>query len=286
MKVDYAMKQIRGFEVSQNAGALVARRIREMTVRDQINIMSLADRIAAAKQKVPRLIDQLMYLLALHENNAIVLYSSTLASQIPESHAANAFLVFQRGLHHFEIIRLCALWDSPDLDKESIPTVVELIDHPEIIDALAFEMESHWANAEGVLLNASLDPDVAIAEVNALRDNERQFGKEQGGKTRASLLQAISNAREIIGSAKYRSVMNHRHKHLAHSLSITNREKSGPVPAMRYGDERDLLELSLPLAEALYSGVNGAGFSFTDSREINRKNARALWDGCTFKVKE
>jgi hypothetical protein len=43
-----------------------------------------------------------------------VLYSDTLSSQIPTSFAANAFNVFQRGMHQFEIVRLCALWDSWD----------------------------------------------------------------------------------------------------------------------------------------------------------------------------
>ena len=28
----------------------------------------------------------------------------------------DAFNVFQRGLHQFEIVRLCALWDKPDAD--------------------------------------------------------------------------------------------------------------------------------------------------------------------------
>jgi bifunctional non-homologous end joining protein LigD len=37
-----------------------------------------------------------------------------LSSQIPQSFAANAFNVFQRSMHQFEIVRLCVLWDSAE----------------------------------------------------------------------------------------------------------------------------------------------------------------------------
>jgi hypothetical protein len=30
-------------------------------------------------------------------------------------------------MHQFEIVRLCALWDGADAEKENIPTVIELI---------------------------------------------------------------------------------------------------------------------------------------------------------------
>src|SRR5262249_37130648 len=44
---------------------------------------------------------------------------------------ANAFDVFRAGLHQFEIVRLCALWDRAGDDKENIPTIIELIDLPD-----------------------------------------------------------------------------------------------------------------------------------------------------------
>ena len=95
--------------------------------------MTTAERIQAAKEKTERLVDHLLYLLALHENNAIIVYSDTLSSQIRYAHTANAFNVFRGGLHQFEIVRLCALWDRPGRHRENIPTIVELIDHREVI---------------------------------------------------------------------------------------------------------------------------------------------------------
>jgi hypothetical protein len=67
--------------------------------------LSVAERMRIAKERTQRVVDHLLYLLELHENNAIILYSTT-SSQIPASFAANAFNVFQRGMHQFEIVRL------------------------------------------------------------------------------------------------------------------------------------------------------------------------------------
>src|SRR6516165_3946245 len=109
--------------------------------------MTTADRIQAAKVKTERVVDHLLYLLALHENNAIIVYSDTLSSQVTRSLAANAFNVFQGGLYQFEIVRLCALWDRAGADRESIPTIIELIKPPDVIEALAQETRDELRNA-------------------------------------------------------------------------------------------------------------------------------------------
>ena len=114
-------------------------------------------------------LDHFLYLLELHANNAFVVYSPILSSQIPASFAANAFNVFQRSMHQFEIVRLCALWDGADAEKENIPTVIELIDDSAIIDALAEETRQHWASDRLPLLNASTD-----LKLNAPRTRSRQ----------------------------------------------------------------------------------------------------------------
>jgi hypothetical protein len=95
------------------------------------------ERIDEAKRLTARVVDHLQYLLDIHENNAIVLYSDTLSKQIPESYAANAFNVFREAMHQIELVRICALWDAPVTGRESIPTVIELIADEKVLDALA-----------------------------------------------------------------------------------------------------------------------------------------------------
>ena len=84
--------------------------------------LTTAERVQTAKQKTGHVVDHLLYLLALHESNAVVVYSDTLSKQIPRSYAAHAFSVFRQCMSHFEIVRLCALWDSPHPNQKSIPT--------------------------------------------------------------------------------------------------------------------------------------------------------------------
>jgi hypothetical protein len=118
--------------------------------RPMFEHLTTAERIQAAKAKTERVIDHLLYLLALHENNAIIVYSGTLSSQITLAHAAHAFKVFRTSLYQFEIVRLCALWDPAKDNKksipteESIPTIIELIDPNDAIDALAQQTLEQW----------------------------------------------------------------------------------------------------------------------------------------------
>ena len=75
-------------------------------------------------------------------------------------------------MHQIEIVRLCALWDSPDLQKESIPTVIELIDDAAVIHELAEETRKHWAN-QPVAPDPSEadDPELAGVAQRALRES-------------------------------------------------------------------------------------------------------------------
>jgi AbiU2 len=247
--------------------------------------MTTAERIQAAKEKTERVVDHLLYLLALHENNAIIVYSDTLSSQIRYLHAANAFDVFRAGLHQFEIVRMCALWDRAGDDKENIPTIIELIDLPEVIEALAQETLGHWTGIGGHIMNPSENPALRALEAECLQRHNEEFGQQEAQKARDGLGKAIADARAILGSPSLSSIMNLRHKHLAHSLTETKLEKkAGPIPPMKYGDERKILLASLPIVEGLHCWVNGKSFSFANSQEIDRNNAEALWKRCTFDV--
>ena len=90
----------------------------------------------------------------------------------------------------------------------------------------------------------------------------------------------------MLSSSKLAGIMNVRHKHLAHSLSQTRKEREAPVELMRYGHEREVLEVSFPIVEVLHRRVNGSSFSFERSRMICRKHAEALWKNCRFEISE
>jgi hypothetical protein len=222
------------------------------------------------------------YLLELHANNAHVVHSSLLSSQIPQSFAANAFNVFQRSMYQIEIVRLCALWDLVDIDKENIPTVIELIDDNSIIETLADQTRGHWAKEAMALFNPSVEPTLNAAERDAVKRSELAFADEQAHRAKTELRRAIADARAVLGSPQLASIVNIRDKHLVHSLERTRREKHGPIAPMKYGEETAVLELSVPIVEQLYCWVNGKSFSIADARRIDEENATSLWRACQF----
>jgi hypothetical protein len=217
-----------------------------------------------------------------------VVFSQLLADQIPYSYAANAFKVFRRSMYQIEIVRLCALWDRVGLDKENIPTVIELIDDDQIIEMLAEEARSrHMFGREGLVAYINPDNDPVIAaeiERETAASIDPKYADEQASLARAELRRAIADARAVLASPELASIMNVRHKHIAHSLERTVAETKGrPVEPMKPGDETELLNGSKPIIERLTRWVNGnTSFSVEDAQKIDQHNAEALWTGCKF----
>jgi hypothetical protein len=192
--------------------------------------------------------------------------------------------VFQRSMYQIEVVRLCALWDRAELQRENIPTVIELIDDDEIIEMLGDENLRHWEGSDTRIIDPSDEPKIAELERQAVRDADRQFGEQQAAKAKAELRHSIAVSRYIRGSGLLASVMNARDKHLAHSLIYTHRELHGPVQPMKVGDETALLKASVRIVERLYCWIIGKGFMIDNSQEIDQRNAEALWNGCKFDV--
>ena len=141
------------------------------------------ERIALAKAKMERVLDHFLYLLELHANNQFVVYSRTLSAQIRDSFAANAFNVFQRSMHQIEIVRLSALWDNADPDKENISTVAKLVDNEKVIEELAEQTRANWANIQPPGLMNSLPRSGACRNrATGVEGNQRPLWRRASGK--------------------------------------------------------------------------------------------------------
>jgi hypothetical protein len=164
---------------------------------------------------------------------------------------------FREAMHQIEIVRICALWDNPTLDRESVLSVIELIDDPNVLETLADQ---------------------------ARGDLPKAVGDQRAAKALSSLKDAIKKAREMRSSSGLKSIRGLRDKHVAHYLTEKAEEpENGPAP-MKHGDEGPIIEASIAIVEALNSYVNGVGLSFGDCRAIDKKCATALWNACTFKI--
>jgi AbiU2 len=249
--------------------------------------MLLPERISLAKERTAKVMHHLRAIIEMHEANAIIVYSPTLAEQIPVSYAAHAFNQFQSSMHFFEIVRLCALWDGVDRDKENVPTIIELIDDSYVIANLTAETRAHWSSRPlPRSYDSSRDQETQKAIQEAMQRSQEKWADKQAAETASRLNMAIAKAKSVFASPKLCSVLNIRHKHIAHSLTETSLERKGSVHPMKYGDEQWLFEQTLQIVDDLHIGINGASFMWGDAIRIARRNAESLWKSCTFAVAE
>lgn len=247
----------------------------------------LADdqRLKRAKERTRRLVDHLSALFLMHEANSIVVYSSILGSQIPESYAAHAFNQFQRSMHLFEIGRLCALWDAYGDDRESIPTIADLIDKPEIIEAVAQETWEYFASQPPPHdLNPSDDPNVQQIKREWWDGYRIERADAEAKHARNRLMEGISKCKGITNSQEVMALRRFRNTLIAHNLDLGVLAKKSEVRSLRHGDEAHLLDATVDIADLLHLGLNGSSFDWQESRRIARRNAEALWNGCKFEV--
>ncbi len=208
-------------------------------------------RVERARALVSIQIDNLRELVAISEANRLIIYTPILANQIPRSYAANAFTVFQWSSLNYEILRACAIWDNPRKDRASIPTILALMEEPACL---------------------------AIVE------------KELGWDSRYSALQmkrffrARHVAQLVKASRFHRALLSFRNERVAHNLDFGTRVS--PPPTLKYGYERRLLRASIAVINNLNGALRDSSFMFDDAIEQSKRNAEALWQGCTFSVLE
>jgi len=252
-----------------------------------ISSLPIDERIALAGAKTQKLVDGVINLLPVHEANQIIVYTPRLASQIPRSYAAHAFNSFSDSMLRFEIVRICALFDpcrDDDLEKESIPAVVKLIDHNAVLDALAAKARSNYISPSSdapsdSVTNGNEGPQTAFGRSYFLRR-----GEEEAVRTFGLLKLAIDKTKALENNGKLKAVRNFRDKFVAHSLRETKLEKRETVKNMRYGDEKVFLWKAIAIVDALHCGINGTGFAWQSSINMSRRNAALLWNNCTFQI--
>ena len=222
----------------------------------KVTDLKTEERVALAKERTGQLVDHVIRLFTMHEANAIVLYSPVLSDQIPQSYAAHAFNQFQSSMACYEVVRLCACWEKPDLNDASVPTILKLIQDENVLKALADEVQSSVS-----------DPSIGVAMADQCRKR---------------IDAAIIRAGDIERDPRTATLRNHRHKYLAHNLVKTRAEEGGLKGTMKTGDEAWLLQETQFVANELHHGLSRSAFDWQGHRNMARRNAEMLWHGCKF----
>ncbi|KQT60370.1 MULTISPECIES: hypothetical protein [unclassified Aureimonas] len=234
------------------------------------------------------MVDLARALVAMHASNEIVLYSTTLTAQIPRSHAGHAFRQFQRSMYLFELIRLAAMWDGYGSDRESIPTVVKLIDDRAVIEAVLNRMREREAQPPHLHIVGEEDLDPATAqEIRELFGHgQKRISEERVEAARAGMQRAIQRCREIAASAKVEALRDLRDRAIAHNLDLPEPAEGEETESdrWRYGGETDLLSETIELVEELNKAINSTSFDWDEAKGQSRRNAEELWTNCQFSI--
>lgn len=248
--------------------------------KSRFSFLPSFERLVVAKARADKLVHHLVPLFLMHESNAVVIYSQKLSKQIPRSYAAHAFNQFQRSMHLFELVRLCAMWDGPGDYRESIPTIIALFNEPELIDQLVADAHTFHAN--------EMPPDTVGAESAGKwwKGDRKAFADVVAATIREKLSFAVSKAEEVLATPQLKALMDFRHSYIAHNLDIPEPpgDAEGSVEKLKYSTETVILDATVAVADALHHGLNRTGFDWKGTRAMARRNAQALWNHCTFEI--
>jgi hypothetical protein len=194
--------------------------------------------------------------LSVHENNQMIFFTDVLSRQIPTSRAANAFNSFRKSMLNSEIVRLCTLWDRLGEDRESIPTIVELIKDPKVRRILVEDAYHRRA-------------DIRAGDT----------ASKQKQRARYKLRKVQDDGNKVFKSDRLIRVRNHQDSKLAHAL--TGKAVVGKPPAYA-GDAEKLLTATIKVVDGLHQSLNGKGFMWHDARQQFQRQAQKLWGSCKF----
>lgn len=244
------------------------------------------ERLRHAESSLKGTIEVAHFLLTLHETNKIVVMSDTISKQVRPSYAANTYNNFSRAMLEIELVKLCSLWDPPEQDAFTIPTVVSLISSPGVIHRMAEDSASSWKSLhEDPVYSGTTD----AGEIEFIKEMlDKSVISESNIKYEKTVFRshrAIRMADAVSNSNRLTKIKNFRNKHIAHATALTRAErKIGPIPPPKVGDGKGILRTTLRVLKRLELCVKGSDFDWKGSEQIARRNAEALWHGVKIDV--
>jgi hypothetical protein len=249
-----------------------------------IEKLSTEERANLAKERIRTVAEQVYGLLQVHESNRILLYTSTVSSKIPRSFAANTFNLTKECLFRYQVIRLCALWDN-DSGKEraSLPVVAALIRDRRVRKLIACDRYSSRTAIKPRLLNPDPDPDLLNAQFRMNERIQERRGRTDARKALRGLRRCIRDIDKVEVSERLRSLRDFRNKHVAHCLQA-NATEVHSTNTLAYGQEEELLELTLRLVDQLALDLVDTNHCWETTKDYARRCASELWQNISFAI--
>lgn len=176
------------------------------------------DRVSRAQESTNRIVEHVDHLVRLHEANRIILYQDTLSRQIGRSRATRAFNLLQDSLYKFEIIRLCAVWEKAGVGRDSIPTIINLVDDRKVRKVLATNEFDRWRRISPRILDPSDDPVEHATKEKLIASNFECQVKKRARTSIRELCRVIRKAKEIPDNDAFEALRAHRNQYHVHTL--------------------------------------------------------------------
>ena len=229
------------------------------------NNLPTNDRLAIASNRVEKLLDHWITILAIRESNA-QMNSLQLRKQIPKSYAANCYNYLSYSQRRYELICFTAVWDKSSEDRDSIPTIFRLINDPKVRSAIVAKAASNYQQST---------QHAAIDEYMVRRQ------REEIAKAKGQLMKLETLVRLISNHDTVKKIIAYRDETIAHSLS----KSVSQVTPYQIPNAKGVWDLTEKCIVLLNSLVRNSGFDFKGSVEMHHRNAEYFWGGLTVKVK-
>ena len=231
------------------------------------------ERIERAASKQNHIQQHLTASIYLYENNRIFVFDTDFDKRVPESFARHTFNIAKQTLVKSHFLQICKLWDKPDVDRDSLPTVGKLLDSPAVLsrqEQLQIERARSSRKIADFARNTWM---IEESEKNSLK---------VAAERRAGLEEANDETQKLASSKLINDLRDYRDRYIAHSLST----KPVPLDLPYYGDSERLMEVTKPILSLYLKGIGASDPSWSENHMIARRYAEALWKNCQFNVAE
>jgi AbiU2 len=218
--------------------------------------LTVADRILSAERKINALIDRACVALKTHSSNNHTTFPTKTARP---SAAATMFNHLQVALMKFEALELRSLWDRNSEERNSIPTVMYLVNNKDVKAELKRRAENQYPekNPEGTL----------AAYYKTRRAEEIQKFDER-------FQRVLNLCTELYANPNFDRLRDFRDFEIAHSITKAN-SLLDPTKIYLAGP---FWERTIETIDCLNGIVRLSSFDFEGSKKFAERLARAWWE--------
>jgi AbiU2 len=213
--------------------------------------LSKPERIELAMLKIDELVNRVLRASATRASNKYMQFPS---GRPGVSRAAVCFNNLLDNQFRYETLVLASLWDKAGRDRNSIPTVVKLVDDQEILKTLR-------RNAEG-----------------QYQSQHAEYRNEEIQKFETRWFTAKEICERLPSDPHFNELLDYRHHEIAHSV----RSATVVVDTTVIKLAKPFWDDTIECIDNLYSAITLCGFDFLDAKRVHEENAVDFWRNLRF----